>query len=100
MIQFSSDFAYKNENGYLAILLNVHNIIHCYVSLFFFLLIFCYMSINRNFGNKNIYMFLSVSIHEIYILFYLYKRKSYDPMTSLSKLFPSPVAPAFITLCW
>jgi len=45
-----------------------------------------FYNINRNFANKNIYMFLSlwVSIHYILKCIFRYKRKCNDAMTSLS----------------
>jgi len=68
----SKQYIYFNTNSYF------YNSVLIIFFCLLILLIFCY-TINRHFGNKNIYMFLSLYI---LIVFYPYKWKSYHPMAS------------------
>ena len=63
-IQFCLAFNSKNENGMLSLLWKalLNYTWHGWQCTFFGFALFCY-TINRNYRNKNIYIFLSVSIH-------------------------------------
>jgi hypothetical protein len=98
MIQFSSDFAYKNENGFLAILLNVYNIIHCYVSLFIYFFSLFFVTWLTEILETKIFTCSFQYPYITYALYFICLKKSYDPMTSLSISLPSRVAPALITI--